>query len=125
VPRAFLEAQSHSLLELLLLRNGRRGQQWSDYRLMINSIWWKVPAGAPRRRLLKCFGPLRTLSARVMRRQRDGTRDWLAAPVQIKSDARGWRSERSTPKASRAGRISIRRLARAKRGPFGYARDFV
>jgi transposase len=73
----------------LLPANGRRGQQWSDHRTVGNGILWKLRTGAPWRDLPGRHGPWRTVYARFVRWQRDGTWDRLLAHVQTKSDAAG------------------------------------
>ena len=73
----------------LLPENGRRGQQWRDHRQVLNGILWKLRTGAPWRDLPERYGPWRTVYARFVRWQRDGTWDRLLAHVQTKSDAVG------------------------------------
>lgn len=73
----------------LLPANGRRGQQWSDHRAVINAILWKLRTGAPWRDLPERYGPRRTAYSRFVRWRRYGTWDRLLAHVQTKSDAVG------------------------------------
>lgn len=73
----------------LLPGNGKRGQQWRDHRQVLHGILWKLRTGAPWRDLPERYGPWRTVYARFVRWQRDGTWDRLLAHVQTKSDAVG------------------------------------
>ncbi len=54
-----------------------------------NGILWKLRTGAPWRDLPERYGPWRTVYARFVRWQGDGTWDRLLAHVQTKSDAVG------------------------------------
>ncbi len=76
-------------LEPLRPTNGGRGQQWRDHRQVLNGILWKLRTGAPWRDLPDRYGPWRTVYARFVRWQQDGTWDRLLAHVQTKSDAVG------------------------------------
>jgi transposase len=76
-------------LEPLLPDNGGRGQQWRNHRQVINGILGKLRTGAPWRDLPARYGPWRTVYARLVRWQQDGTWDRLLAYVQTKSDAVG------------------------------------
>ncbi len=76
-------------LEPLRPTNGGRGQQGRDHRQVLNGILWKLCTGAPWRDLPDRYGPWRTVYARFVRWQQDGTWDRLLAHVQTKSDAVG------------------------------------
>ena len=89
VGRGELTEAAWAALAPLLPRNGRRGQQWRDHRTVINGILWKLRTGAPWRDLPERYGPWRTVDARFVRWQRDGTWDRLLAHVQTKSEAVG------------------------------------
>lgn len=56
---------------------------------MLNGILWKVRTGAPWRDVPERYGPWRTVYARFVRWQQDGTWGRLLAQVQTKSDAVG------------------------------------
>jgi transposase len=60
-------------VEPLLPENGRRGQQWKDYRKVINGILWKLRTGTPWRNLPPRYGPWQTCHDRFVRWRRDGT----------------------------------------------------
>src|SRR6188768_2736330 len=89
VGRGELTDTAWAILEPLLPGNGGRGQQWRDHRQVINGILWKLRTGAPWRDLPERYGPWRTVYARFVRWQKDGTWDRLLAHVQTKSDAIG------------------------------------
>ena len=118
-----------SVLEPLLPRNGRRGEQWRDHRQVLNGILWKLRTGAPWRDLPERYGPWRTAYARFARWQRDGTWDRLLAHVQTKSDAVGgvvWevsvdstviRAHQHAAGARKKGAVRARPAARPTRRP--------
>jgi len=71
----------------LLPRNGRRGQQWSDHRRMINGILWRLRTGAPWRPLPARYGPWQACYGRFVRWRRDGTWERLLAHLHTEADA--------------------------------------
>jgi transposase len=89
VGRGELTDTAWEQIEPLLPDNGGRGQQWRNHRQVINGILWKLRTGAPWRDLPERYGPWRTVYARLVRWQQDGTWDRLLAHVQTKSDAVG------------------------------------
>lgn len=89
VGRGELTDTAWATIAPLLPDNGGRGQQWRDHRQVINGILWKLRTGAPWRDLPDRYGPWRTVYARFVRWQRNGTWDRLLAHVQTKSDAVG------------------------------------
>jgi transposase len=89
VGRGELTEAAWARIAPLLPANGGRGQQWRDHRQVIDAILWKLRTGAPWRDLPERYGPWRTVYARFVRWQRDGTWDRLLAHVQTKSDAVG------------------------------------
>lgn len=89
VGRGELKDTAWEQLSPLVPDNGGRGQQWRDHRQVLNGILWKLRTGAPWRDLPERYGPWRTVYARFVRWQEDGTWDRLLAHVQTKSDAVG------------------------------------
>jgi transposase len=89
VGRGEITDTAWATVEPLLPTNGGRGQQWRDHRQVLNGILWKLRTGAPWRDLPDRYGPWRTVYARLVRWQQDGTWDRLLAHVQTKSDAVG------------------------------------
>jgi transposase len=89
VGRGELIETAWATIEPLLPANGGRGQQWRDHRQIINGILWKLRTGAPWRDVPDRYGPWRTVYARFVRWQQDGTWDRLLAHVQTTSDAVG------------------------------------
>lgn len=89
VGRGEITDQAWTQVAPLLPENGGRGQQWRDHRQVLNGILWKLRTGAPWRDLPERYGPWRTVYARFVRWQEDGTWDRLFAHVQTKSDAVG------------------------------------
>ena len=73
----------------LLPRDPRRGQKWRGHRTVLNGILWKLSTGAPRRDVPARYGPWQTLHARLLRWQRDGTRERPLRHVQQRPDAAG------------------------------------
>ena len=72
-----------------LLPPGGRGKARVDDRRVINGIFYVLRTGSPWRDLPERYGPWRTVYARFVRWQADGTWDRLLAHVQTKSDAVG------------------------------------
>lgn len=89
VGRGELTETAWAQIKPLLPDNGGRGQQWRDHRQVLNGILWKLRTGAPWRDLPDRYGPWRTVYARFVRWQQDGTWDRLLAHVQTKTDAVG------------------------------------
>jgi transposase len=89
VGRGELTDRAWAELAPLLPKNGGRGKPWRDHRQVIDGILWKLRTGAPWRDLPERYGPWRTVYARFVGWQRDGTWDRLLAHVQTKSDAVG------------------------------------
>ncbi len=89
VGRGEITDTAWATVEPLLPANGGRGQQWRDHRQVLNGILWKLRTGAPWRDLPERYGPWRTVHARFVRWQRDGTWERLLTHVQTKSDAVG------------------------------------
>ena len=129
VGRGELTDAAWAVLEPLLPQNGGRGQQWADHRRVINGILWKLRTGAPWRDLPERYGPWRTVYARFVRWQRDGTWDRLLAHAQRKSDAVGevvWeasvdstavRAHQHAAGARKKGAVRARPAARPPRPP--------
>jgi transposase len=89
VGRGEITAAAWATVEPLLPEHGRRGRQWRDHRQVLSGILWKLRTGAPKRDLPNRSGPWRTVYARFVGWQRDGTWDRLLSHVQTKSDAVG------------------------------------
>ena len=52
---------------------GRRGQRWSDHRMILEGVAWRYRVGAPWRDLPSEFGPWQTVWKRHHRWSLDGT----------------------------------------------------
>lgn len=76
-------------LEPLLPRGGGRGGRWSDHRVVINGVLFRVRTGVPWRDLPERFGPWETVYKRHRRWSADGTWELLLARVQAAQDAEG------------------------------------
>ena len=87
VGRGELTDKAWAQIQPLLPVVGRPGGRWSDHRMVINGILWKLRTGAPWRDLPERYGPWTTCYDRLVRWRRDGTWDRLLAHVQTKSDA--------------------------------------
>lgn len=119
--RGELTSREWSLLEPHLPPLGGRGGRWSDYRVVVNGILFRVRTGVPWRDLPERYGSWKTVYERHRRGSADGTWDRILQAVHADADlARGdgstgrWSASTQRP----AGPISTR-LAPAKpvRGP--------
>ena len=61
---------------------GKRGQRWSDHRMILEGVVWRYRVGAPWRDLPKEFGPWQTVWKRHHRWSLDGTYLKIFAAVQ-------------------------------------------
>jgi putative transposase len=61
---------------------GRRGQRWSDHRMILEGIVWRYRVGAPWRDLPPEFGPWQTVWKRHHRWSVDGTYAKVVLAVQ-------------------------------------------
>jgi transposase len=89
VGRGELTDKAWAQIQPLLPASGQPGGRWSDHRMVINGILWKLRTGAPWRDLPERYGPWTTCHDRYVRWRRDGTWDRLLAHAQTKSDAVG------------------------------------
>ena len=89
VRRGELKDEAWGRIAPLLPKNGRRGKQWKDHRVVVEGILWKLRTGAPWRDLPERYGPWQTCYDRFVRWRRDGTWDRLLAHAQTKSEAVG------------------------------------
>jgi transposase len=76
-------------LEPLLPKNGRRGGQWKDHRLMLNAILWVLATGAAWRDLPERFGPWKTAHDRFRRWTRRGLWQQILDRLQVQRQADG------------------------------------
>jgi transposase len=89
VGRGELTDKAWAQIQPLLPAGGQPGGRWSDHRMVINGILWKLRTGAPWRDLPERYGPWTTCHDRYVRWRRDGTWERLLAHAQTKSDAVG------------------------------------
>ncbi|MFJ9250101.1 IS5 family transposase [Streptomyces sp. NPDC101776] len=68
---------------------GQRGGQWTDHRMVINGILFRVRTGTPWRDLPERFGSWKTVYERHRRWSADGTWDWILRAVQADADLAG------------------------------------
>jgi transposase len=61
---------------------GRRGQRWSDHRMILEGVAWRYRVGAPWRDLPMEFGPWQTVWKRHHRWSLDGTYTKIFVAVQ-------------------------------------------
>lgn len=71
-------------IENLLPRNGRRGGQWKDHRLMIDGILWVLSDGGRWRNLPKEFGPWQSVYDRFRSWTRRGIWDRILQRLQAR-----------------------------------------
>lgn len=77
------------IVEPLMPKNGRRGGQWKDHRVVLNGILWRTATGAPWRDLPDRYGPWQTVYERFNRWCRDGRWARIVEALQIRLDERG------------------------------------
>lgn len=80
-------------IEDLLPKNGRRGGQWKDHRLMIDAILWVLSDGGRWRNIPERFGPWQTVYDRFRSWQRRGLWDRILRHLQARkmnSDEIDW-----------------------------------
>jgi transposase len=68
---------------------GRRGQRWSDHRMILEGIIWRYRVGAPWRDLPPEFGPWQTVWKRHRRFSADGTWDKIHQALLAQADHAG------------------------------------
>jgi transposase len=76
-PEYRLSDEQWSLIEPFLPRNGGRGGQWKDHRLMIDGILWALSDGGRWRNIPERFGPWQTVYDRFCKWTREGLWDRL------------------------------------------------
>ena len=80
-------------IEFLLPKNGQRGGQWKDHRLMINGILWVLSDGGRWRNLPERFGPWQSVYDRFRSWTRRGLWDRILRHLQarkLSSDEIDW-----------------------------------
>jgi len=73
----------------LLPRNGRRGGQWKDHRLMIDGILWALSDGGRWRNVPAEFGPWQSVYDRFRNWARRGLWDKILRRLQARKMRRG------------------------------------
>jgi transposase len=71
-------------IEPLLPRNGRRGGQWKDHRLMIDAILWALSDGGRWRNIPERFGPWQSVYDRFRSWTRQGLWDRILRHLQAR-----------------------------------------
>ncbi|WP_093878422.1 IS5 family transposase [Streptomyces sp. TLI_105] len=72
-----------------LPKTGCRGGRWTDHRMVINGILFRVRTGVPWRDLPERFGNWKTLYERHRRWSADGTWERILQTVQAEADSQG------------------------------------
>lgn len=83
------EAQ-YALIEDLLPRNGRRGNQWEDHRQVLNGIFWILNSGAQWRELPERYGNWNSVYQRFSRWSRSGLIARILERLQLKLNTEGF-----------------------------------
>jgi len=70
-------------------KNGNRGNQWKDHRLMIDAMIWILKTGAPWRDLPERFGPWKTAYERFRLYSQEGLWQRVVSELQTEFEAEG------------------------------------
>ncbi len=81
MPRHQLTDSQWALLEPLLPRNGSRGGQWKDHRVVLDGMFYRLNTGVPWRDLPLRFGSWQTVWDRFNRWSGDGTLERVASAL--------------------------------------------
>lgn len=87
--RHSLTAEQWEQIADLFPRNGKRGGQWKDHRVMVNGILWILATGAPWRDLPTGFGPWKTVYDRFRKWTRTGFWDKILKGLQVQRQTGG------------------------------------
>lgn len=87
--RHSLNDQQLEQIQDLLPKNGKRGGQWKDHRVMIDGILWIGATGAPWRDLPERFGPWKTVYERFRLWSQNGLWDRILERLKAKKHASG------------------------------------
>lgn len=77
-------------VEDLFPKNGKRGGQWKDHRLMLDAMLWVLKTGAPWRGLPERFGPWKTAFDRFRRWTAQGLWDRAVERLQLEEPTLDW-----------------------------------
>lgn len=83
-PTYQLSDQQWEQIKDLLPKNGHRGGQWNDHRLIINGILWALSDGGRWRNLPERFGPWQTVYDRFRQWCRTGLWDKILRHLQAR-----------------------------------------
>jgi transposase len=89
VKRHSLSDEQFEQIKDLLPKNGKRGGQWKDHRLMIDGMLWICATGAPWRDLPERFGVWQTVYGRFRVWCRTGLWDKILDRLKAKKQAAG------------------------------------
>jgi transposase len=88
-PTYILTDRQWLMLQSFLPRNGRRGNQWKDHRLILDGILWVLSDGGRWRNLPERFGNWKTVYERFRRWSQDGVWDQILSELQVRKVDRG------------------------------------
>jgi transposase len=83
-PTYQLSDEQWQQIEHLLPKNGQRGGQWKDHRLMIDAILWALADGGRWRNIPERFGPWQTVYDRFRLWTRRGLWDRILRHLQAR-----------------------------------------
>ena len=83
-PTYQLSDAQYAQIEDMLPKNGRRGGQWKDHRLMIDGILWALSDGGRWRNLPERFGPWQSVYDRFRNWARRGLWDRILRHLQAR-----------------------------------------
>lgn len=78
------------LSEFFPPRKPKRGGQWTDDRLILNGIFWRLNTGAPWRDLPERYGPWQTVYRRFAALRRTGLLDRIIERLQLRLNNDGF-----------------------------------
>ena len=102
-----LTDEQWALIKSFFPRNGKRGGQWLDHRVVVNGILWILCSGAAWRDLPERYGKFQTVHRRHTTWRRDGTWERVLQSLRMKADARGlidweqWNVDSTSVRATR------------------------
>lgn len=90
VRRYELSTEQFKMIEDLLPKKGRPGQQWLDHHQVLNGMFWVLNAGAQWREMPERYGSWKTVYSRFRRWSEDGTFKSILRRLHLRLDKEGY-----------------------------------